>query len=410
MRFMLRLAFRNALRNKRRSLFTIASLMLGTTLFVAAKSFVDGIEKTLVSTTVDAEHSHLRVVTKAYLVDEDYKPLDIPFPEATAVAAGLGKEFPGSKILMRTLFSAQLGDGVRTLSARGLVVDPVAYADMFRVGTLSPPADPIAATRPYCWVGIDLADSFGWKVGDRIFIKAKTRTGSINAQDGVVIAGLIASGSTLTDNFSVLVPKQWANAFLNIDETFATEVFARFQDSDDAERAEAFVAASWATLDAETWRENTQFIRDINDLRRKNFYLVVGIILIIGALSVANTCLMAGFERTKEVGTLLALGYPKGSVRTLFILETLIIGVVGAFLGVLVGALASYHFSIHPIELSHMNDAEGGMPMPSLLYFELSPLAVVVGFIIGLVVALVASVYPAFRASRLDPLVALREE
>ena len=410
MRFLLRLAFRNALRNKRRSLFTIASLFLGTSLFVAAKSFVDGIELTLVSTQIDTEHGHIRVVPTAYLSEEDYKPLDIPFPEVSAVAEFLRAQFPDAQVVTRSTFSAQIGDGVRSLSARGLVVDPTKYVDMFRVGELKAPTDAALAKRPYCWLGADLARTFGWKEGDRLFLKAKTRSGTINAQDGVIIAGLIRTGSPMTDNFTIFVPSVWADDFLNLTPGFATEVYARFKVADDAERAEIAVTGKWPNLDAETWRENTKFVRALNDIRRQHFFLVVGIILLIGALSVANTCLMAGFERTKEVGTLLALGYPQRSVRILFLVETLIIGGLGAFIGVAFGAAASAWFGVHPIELANISDAEGGMPMPPLLHFHLTPPAVWIGFLIGLAVALVAAVYPAIRASRLDPIVALRED
>ncbi|MBT9557686.1 MAG: ABC transporter permease [Myxococcales bacterium] len=417
MSFMMRMAFRNALRNKRRSLFTIASLVLGVGLFVAAKSFVDGIEKTLVSTQIDSEHGHLRVVTKGYLLDEDYRPLDLKFDEAPGVAALLAQTFPTAQVERRAQFMAQIGDGVRTLNGRGLVVNPETYAKMFRIGALAMPAAGAdgAAPKAWAWMGADLASAFGLKVGDRFFLKAKTRTGTVNAQDGVILAGLLQSGSAMTDNFTVIIPSSWGAKFLNLrregeTEEYATEIFARFANPDDAEAAEAAVLAAYPALDAETWRENTEYVRAFNDIRRQHFYLVVGIILLIGALSVANTSLMAAFERTKEIGTLLALGYRAASVRALFLTETLLIGAVGSLLGVVIGGTASAWFERYPIRLSGLDEVEGGMPMPPLLYFKLSPEALLYGFFIGLVVATVAALLPAVRASKLDPLTALREE
>ena len=407
MTFLLRLALRNTLRNKRRSAFTIASLFLGTSVFVLSKSFVDGIEKTLVAVVIDAEHGHVRITTKSYLEEEDYYPLDVPFPEAAEVAATLTKEHPGALVVSRSSFSAQIGDGVDSLNVRGLVVDPANYTALFRIGELEAPADP---SIPYAWVGADVAKAFGWKAGDRMFLRAKTRTGTLNALEGVVIAGLISSGSPPTDNFSIAVPRSWAGPFLNLEPDSATEVVARFPDADTADVVDAALANRWPALDCETWRETTKFARDLNEVRREQFYLCVAIILFIGALSVANTCLMAAFERTKEIGTLMAVGYPAAKIRALFVAETTILGVFGALLGAGVGAAASAYLSVHPIPLQGLEEAEGAMPMPSLLYFDLTPEAVVIGFAIGLIVALLASLYPAVRASRLDPINALREE
>lgn len=405
--YLVKLALRNGLRNKRRSGFTVVSLLLGIGLFVAAKGFVDGIEKTLVSTQIDAEHGHLRVVTAAYQADEDYRPLDIDFPQAPAVLDLLKSSYPGVKTLERVQVAAQIGNGVRSLTCRAVVADPAEYSAFFRVGELPPAPDP---TRPHAWIGKDLARSFNFKVGDTLYVKAKTRPGTINAMDGVVIAGLISSGSGMTDNFTVLLNASWADEFLHLEKGFATEVFARFTNPEDALDADAKISAAIPDLYVESWQENTQFIRDLNNVRKRAFYLVVFIVLVIGALSVVNTCLMSGFERTKEVGTLLAVGLTQARVRTLFVLENLFVGGFGALAGAGLGGFASWWFSGHPIRLPGLDDVEGGMPMPPLLYFDFSPNTLAVGFTIGLVVATLAAMYPAWRASRLDPIAALRED
>ncbi len=405
--FILKLAVRNGLRNKRRSAFTVVSLLLGIGLFVAAKGFVDGIEKTLVGTQIDAEHGHLRVVTAKYQADEDYRPLDIDFAEAAAVQKLIVDQLPGALTTTRVQAAVQIGNGLRSLSCRAVIADPAAYAAFFRIGTLTPPVD---KTQPYAWLGKDLAAAFKFKVGDRLMLKAKTRPGAINAMDGVVIAGLIESGSGMTDNFTILLDAAWANEFLHLEPGFATEVFARFPDGAQAELADTRLMAAIQGLHVETWQEATQFVRDLNDVRKQHFYLVVFIVLLIGALSVVNTCLMSGFERTKEIGTLLAVGFPRGRVRSLFVLETIFVGGTGALIGAAIGGLASWWFSGHPIRLAGLDEVEGGMPMPPLLYFDFSPVTMAAGFGIGLVVATVAAMYPAWRSSRLDPITALREE
>ncbi len=407
MSFLLRLAFRNTLRNKRRSLFTIASLVMGTSVFVLAKAFVDGIETTLTSVVIDAEHGHVRITDKDWLADEDYLPLDIPFPDAPAVAAQVAQDQPGATITLRAAFSAQVGDGTESLTARGLLIDPKSYTTLFRIGELPEPAD---TSTPYAWVGADLAAAFGWKAGDTFFLRAKTRSGTLNALAGVRIAGLVRSGSAPTDNFSVLVPRAWAEGFLGVEPGFATEVFARFKDANLAEAVDAALAKRFSDVDCETWREETKFALDLNEVRREQFYLSVAIILFIGALSVANTCLMAAFERTKEVGTLMAVGWTASKVRQLFLVETVILGVIGSVVGTAIGAAGSAYGMVHPLPLEGVGEAEGSLPVPPLLYFDLRVEAVPIALAIGLAVSILAALLPAIRASRLDPITALRED
>lgn len=406
MGYLLRLAWRNALRNRRRTMFTIVSLVLGIGLYVLGQSFVDGIERTLVSTEIDKESAHLRVMTKAWFEDEDFHPLDKPFPEAAAVATLLRETYPGATVLLRTTFAARIGDHARALPCRGMVVDPAEYKKMFQVGDF---AEPEAGPTPYVWVGADLAKAFGFKPGDELVLDAKTRRGSRNAEDPVRIAGIVSSGHPIVDNFTVILPASFGERFIDIDSSFATEVMARFPDPDTADQADALVTERFPTLTAETWREKTQYLIDLNDIRRKNFNMVVFIILLIGASSVANTCLMSGFERTTEVGTLLALGYPRRSVRLLFIAESVLIGFAGAVAGTLVGGAISAWFTSHGLAFPEVQAQEGAMPMPPVLYFDLTAHVLVQGVLIGLFVAVIASLYPAFRASKLDPIVALRE-
>lgn len=406
--YMLRMAARNALRNRRRSIFTMVALVLGVGIFILARGLVGGIEATMVGLEVDAEHAHLRVVVPAWYEDQDYAPLDIAFDEAADVATALREGFldaPG--VLLRTTFAAEVGDGVRNTPARGVVFDPAIAREVFRLGPLPVPAD--IGDRPLVWLGASLAAVFDVGVGGEIFLQAKTRHGTRNALDGVVVAGLIDTGHPLVDNFTVFMPRSVARGFLDIDDRFATEVVARFADRDEAEAAEALVAERWPRLMAETWREKTTYIIDLNRIRERVFNVLIGIILLIGASGVANTCLMSGFERTTEIGTMLALGLPRSRVLALFVAESVMIASVGASLGAAVAGSVCEWLSRSGIEFPEISAEAGSVPIPARLFFASDWETLAAGVTLGLLIALVASLYPAWRASHLDPIEALRE-
>lgn len=408
-RFLWRLAARNALRNRRRSFFTLTSILLGVALFIISRSFVDGIDATLIAIEVDNESAHVRVVPAAYLKEEDYQPLDMPFPDVAGVSARLAATAPGTRVVDRVSFAAEVGDGRRTLRCRGLVVDREAYRAVFPVGELPvPPGD-----EPYLWAGTGIAETFGWKPGDRIFLKAKTQRGTLNALDAVRFAGPIVTGHPLLDNYTIILPKALGTSFLDLPEGFATEVLARFPDpalAPDAERAIEGGGGGAGALVAETWIERTADFREVNAIRRAAFNIVVGLILLMGAAGVANTGLMSALERTREIGTLMAIGLSPGRVRRLMTIEAALIALMGALVGVFVGSLVAHHFAVNGLHFPELEQAENVSLVPPVLYFALTPRTVATAAAFGIGTALVASIWPAVRASRLSPIEALREE
>jgi putative ABC transport system permease protein len=383
--YLWRLAARNALRNRRRSFFTLTSILLGVSLFIVSRSFVDGIDATLIAIEVDNESAHVRVVPTDYLKEEDYQPLDLPFPDVPGLSKQLMDLAPGTRVVDRVSFAAEVGDGRRTLRCRGLVVDRDAYKAVFPVGELPvPPGD-----EPYLWAGSGIADTFGWKPGDRIFLKAKTRRGTLNALDAVRFAGAISTGHPFVDNYTVVLPRHLGAEFLDLPADFATEVLARFP-----EPALALAAD----------------FRAVNQIRRAAFNIVVALILMMGAAGVANTGLMSAIERTREIGTLMAIGLAPARVRKLMTIEAVLIAVVGAVLGVLLGSLVAHHFAVHGLHFPELQQAENVSLVPPVLFFDLSARTVGMAAAFGIGTALIAAIWPAVRASRLSPIEALRED
>lgn len=404
--YLWRLAARNALRNPRRSLFTLTSILLGVSLFIVTRSFVDGIDATLISIEVDNESAHVRVVPTDYLKEEDYQPLDMPFPDVAGVSKRLADLAPGTHVVDRVSFAAEVGDGRRTLRCRGLVVDRDAYKAVFPVGELPvPPGD-----EPYLWAGTGIAETFGWKPGDRIFLKAKTRRGTLNALDAVRFAGAIATGHPYLDNYTVIVPRSIGAEFLDLPPDFATEILVRFPDAALATRAEAMIEGAGNGLTAETWVERTADFREVNQIRRVAFNIIVGLILLMGAAGVANTGLMSAFERTREIGTLLAIGLAPARVRRLMTIEAVLIAFVGALVGVLAGSAFAYYFAVNGLHFPELAQAENVALVPPVLFFDLTARTVAQAAAFGIGTALVAAIWPAIRASRMSPIEALRED
>lgn len=158
-----------------------------------------------------------------------------------------------------------------------------------------------------------------------------------------------------------------------------------------------------------TWREETADLIRIQNVRRRALDIIMGILMALAAFGIVNTVLMAAYERVREIGTLRALGMTERGVLRLFVLEGLLIGVVGSTLGAAWGSAITLYWSIHPIDFSKSIEQTGGSYSASaLVYTRLSGEVVLWTIALGVLVAALASIYPARVASRMAPADAVR--
>lgn len=152
-----------------------------------------------------------------------------------------------------------------------------------------------------------------------------------------------------------------------------------------------------------TWIESAPFYVAVRRLYAAIFLFTGLVLATVVILAAANTMTMSVFERTREIGTLLAIGMERRQVRNLFLAEGLLMGLGGSLAGA-VGSL---------LIRAAINAAEINLPPPpgatsgGVLHVELIPAAFLVGFVLMTVTLLAASWWPARRAARLDPVEAL---
>jgi len=131
------------------------------------------------------------------------------------------------------------------------------------------------------------------------------------------------------------------------------------------------------------------------------FFIRLMLIAIV-LISITNVMIMAVYERIREIGTIAAIGTPPGRILSMFLVEGFCLGIVGAFIGTVVGVVVVAIITLSRISFNF------GMQQGLVLSAQVNPRDLVVIAATVIVVSVIASLQPAFKASRMEPIEALR--
>ena len=409
--FILSLAFKNLFRSVRRLILSTFAIVIGTMYLILGQSLIGGIEESIVRSALDGltGHANIRVADypeqgMQHTVDE----LVELSPEARAwVDANV------EAVTERTMFAATAVSGSDSMRIRGVVYDPATDEAVFsRAVWKTEPADFVPATAADgAMVGAGLAKLLELKVGDTLVLQARTPAGAINAL-GVPVGSILNTSNMAIDGSTIFLPKELGVDLLRSDTP--SHVVVKTKDLDDVDAFAAGVAPHLGdTYEVHTWVEETRELLRLQGIRRKALNILVGVLLAMSGFAIANTILMAAYERVREIGTLRAMGMGKRDVLLLFLAEGGMMGSVAGALGAAFGGYGAYYLSQNPIDLMAMgqNDAMGAsIQFSSWLYGQFSPGMVAAPFLVALGVAVVASLYPARLASNMEPADAVKAE
>ncbi|MCK6502728.1 ABC transporter permease [Myxococcota bacterium] len=420
-----RLALRNASRNVRRTALTALTVLLGTMLLVVGMSWVRGIFGQFQAEAARST-GHVRVTTQAWAEREQLQPLYENIPRTAPLVQRLERVEGVSAVHPRL----QLGvlaskDGGELGDTLALVVGaPLAYhRDVLGLPERVAQGawfdeDPQVAGKQ-ALVGRALAREMALSPGDKAIFLGRTQDGSMS-DVAFTVVGIVDTGNVLYDK-QVYVDLERTRWMADIPEG-ALEVLVYGEDYQAAEELQAQVAlaladpglaaelalAPDARLIAQAWSQREPWASALK-LVNAIVGIVIGCIVFITALGVLNTMLMSVLERTGEIGVLRAMGLGTAGVLALFVVEALVISTVGGAVGASLGSGLAIALQGVGVDLggaaSNLPDT---MPVNRVLHPLWSPDLAVSAFLLGLVMAVVGSSTPALRATRIQPVQAMR--
>jgi putative ABC transport system permease protein len=400
----LRLAARNIRRQRARTAMTLAAIVFGVAGIILSGGFVQDIFVQLGESLIHSQSGHLQVAKSGYFTLGSRKPDQYLIAAPEAIRARVAALPEADDVMQRLNFSGLLTNGRSDLAIVGEGLEPEREARLGSHLVLAAGRQLTDKDRYGMLIGHGVARSLKLAPGDRASILLNTPDGTMNTLEFEVI-GVFQSLSKDYDARAVKIPLPAAQELL--DSKGVNVLVASLKRTGDTAHIAPALAASLGSegLEVKRWDELNDFYAKTIDLYGRQFGVLQFIILAMVLLSVTNTVNMTVFERTGEFGTMRALGNRGADVFVLILVESALVGLIGAAAGVLLGVLVAWIVSAIGIPMPPPPNADIGYTAQ----IRLVPSVIAGAFAIGVLATVLAAIVPALRVARTEVVEALRD-
>ena len=410
---LVKIAYRNIWRNKRRTFFCITAVGIAVFFIVVYSSMIEGMIRSINDTVQIYELGHVKAVSKAYEAESEYMPVQYP------VAGGKNWKALASSI--------QAIPGVRNVFPRittlaTLQESTVKHAILWGLNT----ADEMAANNfnmtdrsdglldgrwpapgsNECAVGRVFANKSGLSIGDTIPLKTVSAQFS-DRYWSPVITGVFNFDYIKIDEQYIVADFGRLQRLLVLDEgTQSLVIYAGDEKQSGAIGAEVQKLLGNDNLASE-WRDN--YWVAVMEMITPVYTIVFLIFLIVASFLIINTVVMIIHERIKEIGMMGCLGMTRAEIVKVFFFESIFLAAAGAFSGVLAGGLLTGMLSGFPIRMGDLyGNTFSEMPLSNAIFFRFNPAILIRAWLMGVVIASLFTLIPSLKSAFVEPVEALR--
>lgn len=410
----IKLAVRNVFRNKIRTLITLAAIAFGSVSIIFAGGFFEDTFTQMREAVIHGNLGHIQIYRNGYNDHGSSAPFDYLIEKPDTIIKKIESLDHVKIVTPRISFSGMISTGDNTISVFCQGVDPGGELILNKIDgvkgaktglSIQAGSNLAKGDKFEVVLGRGLAKNLGAKPGDDLTLLTNTVDGSLNAFD-MKVKGIFFTASKAFDDRALRLPIDMAQKLIRtngvqrlvvlLDKTLNTLTVKK--------EILKTMGSIKTPLEIRTWRQMADFYNKTVELYGRQFFILKLIITIIVILSIFNTISMAIWERTREIGTIMAMGYKKLDIMKLFLAEGLILGFLGGIAGIVIGSALAWFISLF------------GIPMPPppgatihwTAFIKIVPHILVSSFIIAVSASVISSVYPAFKASNLIITDALR--
>ena len=408
--FSFKLGLKNLTRQKRRNILIILIIAFAFSSYLLMDSLMNGMEEISFDNIKNYDTGNIQVAYPEYWRDRDNLPLenliylDENLEESIKHIDGVLGVSPELR------FKANLNNGIDETAVMGLGISIEQYNQVFATKNYVVEGSMFAPDESKALIGTSLAELMDLKVNDYITLLVRTKENTFNTID-VEIAGLVRAPNPMINNGIVFVPLDVAQEALNVDNgvsLFALKTVSGEEDRITKELTESFENKN-LDLKAYSWKESAASVIALSAAKKGGIGAVLLVVLLIGMLGIINNVILSALERTEEIGMMKALGMREWEIVFVFMVEATGIGVLGGLAGCLLGyagvsALVKYGFSIAYIG---GDGSDFGIPILDRIYGTWNYPAFSFLFILGVIIAVLSSILPAYWAAHKDPVKAI---
>ncbi len=396
---MIRFLFKGLLRDRNRSLLPILVVTAGVTLTVFLHCYITGVLGEMIEFSAKYTSGHVKIMTRAYAENKNQVPNDLALIEVNDLISNLQKDYPTMEFVQRINFGGLLdapdengetkkqgvvaGIAVDIISENSKEIDRLNIKNSLRKGRLPEKPNEVL-------ISDEFANKLEVEPGGTVTLITSTMYGGMSIQN-FIVSGTIEFGVQMMDRSGMIADISGIQNALDMED--ACGEILGFLDSPNYDDILALNVEN--TFNDKYSDPNDEFSPVMNRLKNDSImsgyfdYVdsFVGIIVTIFILAMSivlwNTGLIGGLRRYGEIGVRLAIGEEKGHIYRSMIFESIFIGIIGSFLGTLIGLGFSYWLQEVGIDVGDMMKSSK-MMMPNVFRANITPPAYYIGFIPGL--------------------------
>ena len=384
------IAKKQMLERKKQSILSIVGVFIGITVLIVSLGVSNGLDKNMINSILSLT-SHINV----------YSPENIPNYEELVKNI---EEVKGVKGAVPTIETQGIikyeGHGepyVAGVKVVGYDLDKAIKVMKLDDYIIDGKID--VEDKKSILIGKELAASMGAMVGDKVKLITSEETDL-----EMTVGGIFQSGFYEYDLNMVLIPLQTAQYITYSDETVG-RLSVRIDNPYDAQELIYDVARKLPTdLYIGTWGEQNRALLSALTLEKTIMLVVFSLIAIVAGFLIWITLNTLVREKTKDIGSMRAMGFSKKNIMLIFLIQGIILGIIGIILGIIVSLILLYYIKNYAVDLVSNIYYLKDIPIE----ISLKEIAIIVGA--NFIVILISSIFPAYRAAKLENVEALRYE
>lgn len=401
-----KVAWRNIWRSKVRSIIVLSSIAIGIWAGVLIIGFAFGMNNERTAAAIESTLGHAQIHPTEFLADPNAQyTLDSAALDTITAVLTANPHITGWT--SRGIYQGMVAAPKSARAARILAINPATEADLTTLDEILVEGEYFGDRgRNPIILGQKLADKLGVGLKKKVVLTFQDSRGEL-VRASFRIVGIYKSLNAQWDEFNLYIrSSDLAN------QTNTTDIHELVLFYDQTSETEAITAELDPQMPAGTtllsWKKNSPELGYADDMMGIMLVLVLGIIMMALMFGIVNNMLMAILERRRELGMLMAVGMNKRKVFLMILLETLLLGLIGGPIGILLGDVSVRIMMNIGVDLSSKAEGLAELGVQSVIYPEIVPEYYLITAIMVLITALIASIPPAIRALKLNPTQAIR--